>query len=317
MKHRLSIQRIVAASEAIDPAFRDTPQYEAETLRELLGCRLVVKVETLNPIRSFKARGAQFLVSQMSGSPHLVCATAGNFGQGMAYAARKRGWPITIFVGANANPMKVERMRGLGATVRTGSDNPDELHVQAAAFARDTGAHLVEDGREAAIAEGAGTIAVELLRWPKCFDVIVVPLGDGALLGGMARWVKAQCPTTRMIGVCATASPAMERSWRSKRVVSAPCDGTIAAGIVVGTPFEEAVNDLTGLIDDVLLVPDSSLIAAMRLAHKELGVVLEPAGAAGLAALLDHREQFRGGLVATVLTGGNVSPANMREWFAE
>jgi threonine dehydratase len=316
MKHRLSIQHIAAASEAIDPVFRDTPQYEAETLRERLGCRLVVKVETLNPIRSFKARGAQFLVSQLSGSPHLVCATAGNFGQGMAYAARKRGWPITIFVGANANPMKVERMRQLGATVRAGSDAPDELHAAAAAFAREHGAHLVQDGREAPIAEGAGTIAIELLRWPKCFDDIVVPLGDGALLGGMARWVKAQCPTTRMIGVCATASPAMERSWRSRRVVSAPCTDTIAAGIVVGTPFEEAVNDLTGLIDDVLLVPDSSLISAMRLAHRELGLVLEPAGAAGLAALLDHREQFKGRLVATVLTGGNVDPGNLQAWLS-
>jgi threonine dehydratase len=315
MKHRLSLQHIVAASEAIDPAFRDTPQYEAETLHAQLGCRLVVKVETLNPIRSFKARGAQFLVSQMSGSPHLVCATAGNFGQGMAYAARRRGWPITIFVGANANPMKVDRMRQLGAMVRQGSDDPDELHAEAEAFARKNGFHLVQDGREAAIAEGAGTIAVELLKWPKCFDDIVVPLGDGALLGGMARWVKAQCPTTRVIGVCATASPAMERSWRSKKVVSAPCDGTIAAGIRVGTPFEEAVTDLADLIDDVLLVPDSSLITAMRLAHKELGVILEPAGAAGLAALLDHREQFRGRLVATVLTGGNVSPNNLAEWF--
>ncbi len=315
MKHRLSLQNIVAASAAIDPVFRDTPQYEAETLHAQLGCRLVVKVETLNPIRSFKARGAQFLVSQMSGSPHLVCATAGNFGQGMAYAARRRGWPITIFVGAKANPMKVDRMRQLGATVRQGSDDPDELHAEAEAFARKNGFHLVQDGREAAIAEGAGTIAVELLKWPKCFDDIVVPLGDGALLGGMARWVKAQCPTTRVIGVCATASPAMERSWRSKKVVSAPCDATIAAGIVVGTPFEEAVTDLTGLIDDVLLVPDSSLITAMRLAHKELGVVLEPAGAAGLAALMDHRDQFRGRLVATVLTGGNVSPSNLSGWF--
>jgi threonine dehydratase len=275
----------------------------------------VVKVETLNPIRSFKARGAQFLVSQLSGSPHLVCATSGNFGQGMAYAARKRGWPITVFAGAHANPLKVGRMRALGATVREGSDDPDELHAEAEAFARKNGFHLVQDGREAAIAEGAGTIAVELLRWPKCFDDIVVPLGDGALLGGMSRWIKAQCPTTRVIGVCSTASPAMERSWRSNKVVSAPLDPTIAGGIEVGTPFEEAVTDLTGSIDDVLLVPDSSLIAAMRLAHKELGLVLEPAGAAGLAAVLDHREQFRGRLVATVLTGGNVSPGNLREWF--
>jgi threonine dehydratase len=131
MKHRLSIQHIAGAAAAIDPAFRDSPQYEAETLREQLGCRVVVKVETLNPIRSFKARGAQFLVSQMSGSPHVVCATAGNFGQGMAYAARRRGWPITIFVGASANPMKVERMRQLGATLRAGSDDPDQLHAEA------------------------------------------------------------------------------------------------------------------------------------------------------------------------------------------
>ena len=317
MKHRLSLQHIVAASAAIDPAFRDTPQYEAETLQAELGCRLVVKVETLNPIRSFKARGAQFLVSQLSGSPHLVCATSGNFGQGMAYAARKRGWPITVFAGAHANPLKVGRMRALGATVREGSDDPDELHAEAEAFARENGFHLVQDGREAAIAEGAGTIAVELLRWPRCFDDVVVPLGDGALLGGMSRWIKAQCPTTRVIGVCSTASPAMERSWRSNKVVSAPMAPTIAGGIEVGTPFEEAVTDLAGSIDDVLLVPDSSLITAMRLAHKELGLVLEPAGAAGLAAVLDHRAQFRGRLVATVLTGGNVSPANMKEWLAD
>lgn len=315
MKHRLSLQNIVAASAAIDPVFRDTPQYEAETLHEQLGCRLVVKVETLNPIRSFKARGAQFLVSQLSGAPHLVCATSGNFGQGMAYAARRRGWPITIFVGAHANPLKVGRMRALGATLRVGSDDPDELHAETEAFARKNDFRLVQDGREPAIAEGAGTIAVELLRWPKCFDDVVVPLGDGALLGGMARWVKAQCPTARVIGVCSTASPAMERSWRSRKVVSAPVEDTIAGGIDVGTPFEEAVNDLTGLIDDVLLVPDSSLITAMRLVHKELGIVLEPAGAAGVAAVLDHREQFSGRLVATVFTGGNVNPSKLTEWF--
>ena len=107
MKHRLSIQHITAASEAIDPAFRDTPQFEAETLSPQLGFRVVVKVETLNPIRSFKARGAQFLVSQLSGSPHLVCATAGNFGQGMAYAARKRGIPLTVRSRSSSAPTPI------------------------------------------------------------------------------------------------------------------------------------------------------------------------------------------------------------------
>ena len=120
-----SADGIIAASRAIDPVFLNSPLIEQQTANTALGLRLFAKLETLNPIRSFKARGAQFLLSQLAGSPHLVCATAGNFGQGMAYAARTRGWPITIFVGENANPMKVERMRQLGATVRAGSDDPD------------------------------------------------------------------------------------------------------------------------------------------------------------------------------------------------
>ena len=127
----------------------------------------------------------------------------------------------------------------------------------------------------------------------------------------------SSCCVGRSASTTSSCRSATERSWRSQKVVSAPCSDTIASGIAVGTPFEEAVTDLTGLIDDVLLVPDSTLITAMRVAHKELGLVLEPAGAAGLAAVLDHRQQFRGRLVGTVLTGGNVSSENLREWLLD
>ncbi|MCI0353209.1 MAG: pyridoxal-phosphate dependent enzyme [Acidobacteriales bacterium] len=312
--HRLSLERIAQASEVIDSVFRDSPQFEAQPLGEKLGCRLVVKVETLNPIRSFKARGAQFFTSQLYGRPHLVCQTAGNFGQGMAVAARKHGLPITIFTSIGANALKVARMRSLGADVRTAGTTPDEAQSAAKTFAAEAGALLVEDGREAAIAEGAGTIGRELLRWPEPFDALLVPLGDGALLGGIARWVKAHSPTTRMLGVCATGSQAMERSWRRGQVVSMAAQ-TIADGIAVQTPFAESVADLRALIDDILLVDDTALIEGMRLAHRELGLVLEPAGAAGLAALLTQGEPFRGKLVSTVLTGGNVTPEQMRQWL--
>ena len=293
MDHRLSLERIAQAATVIDPVFLDSPQFRAETLEGRLGCRLVVKVETLNPIRSFKGRGAELFVASLEGRPHLACTTAGNFGQGMAYACRRRGIPLTIFTSLHANPLKVERMRALGAEVRQVGEDFDEAHLAAQAFAADSGARLVEDGRDAAIAEGAGTIGSELLRWPEPFDAILVPLGDGSLLAGIARWVKAHRPATRMIGVCASGAPAMERSWRAGRVVELERADTIADGISVRSPYPEAVADLGGQIDDVVLVEDETIVEAMRLAHRELGLVLEPAGAAGLAALLAHGERFR------------------------
>jgi threonine dehydratase len=234
----------------------------------------------------------------------------------MAHAARKHGLPLTVFTNIEASPLKVERMRLLGADVRTMGNDSNEAHEAARAFAAQTGAVLVEDGRDTAIAEGAGTIGPELLRWPEPFDAVLAPLGDGALLSGIARWIKAYSPATRVIGVCASGAAAMERSWRHGRVVVAETPAkTIADGIAIRTPFAEAVTDLTGIVDDILLVDDTALIAAMRLIHRELGVVLEPSGAAGPAALLTHGEQFHGQLVGTVLTGGNLTPEQMREWL--
>ena len=311
---RLSLERIAQASTIIEPAFRDSPQFEAQPIGARLGCRIVVKVETLNPIRSFKARGAQFFVSQLTGNPHLVCASSGNFGQGMAYAARRRGLPLTVFTNIDANPLKVERMCALDADVRAAGDGPDDALHAARAFAAEVGALLIEDGREPAIAEGAGTIGLELLRWPERFDALLIPVGDGALLGGIGRWVKAHSPTTKLIGVCAAGSPAMERSWRADRVI-AIAPRTIADGIAIQTPSAEALADLRAVMDDVVFVDDAALIAAIRVAHRDLGLVLEPSGAAALAGVLTHAERFRDQRVGTVLTGGNLAAEQMRLWL--
>ncbi len=298
----------------VDPVFLNSPQYLAEALSEKLGCRPVVKVETLNPIRSFKGRGAEFFVASLAGRPHLVCATAGNFGQGMAFAARKRGLRITIFVDANVNSLKIERMRALGADVRV-AKGPDAA-AEAEVFAAEHGGLLVVDGRDAAIGEGAGTIGMELLRWPQPFDAMVVPLGDGSLLAGVARWVKAHHPATRMVGVCAAGSPAMERSWRAGRVQEHSGAGTIAGGLSVTLPYAEALADITGQVDDIVLVEDAAMLQAMRLAHRELGLVLEPSGAAGLAALMVHNKLFHGQLVGVILTGGNLSADEIQQWLS-
>jgi threonine dehydratase len=313
--HRLSLERIAQARAVIDPVFLDSPQFRAETLERDLGCRLVVKNETSNPIRSFKGRGTEFLVATIVGRPHLVCATAGNFGQGMAFSARKRGLALTVFAGANANPLKIERMRALGADVRVEAEDYGGAHRAARDFVAATGALLVEDGRDRAITEGAGTIGIELLRWPEAFDAILVPLGDGALLAGVSRWVKSHDPRVQMIGVCASGAPAMERSWRARQLRALDRANTIADGIAICDPYPEALGDLVGLIDDIVLVEDEALLAAMRLAHRELGVVLEPAGAAGVAAALYHGERFRDRMVGTILTGGNITADQQRQWL--
>ena len=314
--HRLSVERIEQAAGIIDPVFLNSPQFRAEALEKQLGCRVVVKVETLNPIRSFKGRGTEYLAATLSGRPHLACATAGNFGQGMAFAARKRGLRLTIFASATANPLKIERMCALGAEVRLVGDNFKVAHSAAKAFAAENGAELIEDGRVPAITEGAGTIGLELLRWPEPFDAILVPLGDGALLAGVARWVKAHRPATVMIGICASGAPAMERSWRARQAQELGRDETIADGISVQSPYPEAVADIVGLADDVLLVEDHALVSAMQHAHRELGVVLEPSGAAGLAALMTYRERFKGQLIGTILTGGNLTDEQMKQWLS-
>lgn len=314
-KLRLSLARIEEASRVIDPVFRCSPQFSSAGLNEQLGLEMVCKVETVNPIRSFKGRGADYFVHQLGDdNQRLVCASAGNFGQGLAYAARKRVITVTVFAAETANPLKVERMRTLGAEViLTGADF-DSAKQAARDFAESEGLPFVEDGREVAISEGVGTIGLELSRWPKPFDSVLVPLGNGALLAGIGRWIKAVSPQTRVIGVCAEGAPAMAISWRSGRTIQTETVNTIAEGIAVRVPVEEALDDLRLVVDDILLVDDQTMLHATRLLFRELGAVVEPAGAAGVAAAIAYREKFAGQLAATVLCGGNVTEAQIQQW---
>lgn len=171
------------------------------------------------------------------------------------------------------------------------------------------------DSLEPATGEGAATIGVELLREPAPFDALLLALGNGALLTGVGRWVKAHAPATELIGVAATGAPAMVESWRAGRIVSHERIDTIADGIGVRLPVPEAVADMQGAVDDALLVEDATILRAMRLLHEQLGLVVEPSGAVGVAALLEQPARFRGRRVATVLCGGNLTPAQMRDWL--
>jgi threonine dehydratase len=312
---RLSLESIAAATRQIDPVFLNTPQFESESLSKALDLELVLKVETINPIRCFKGRGADLFVSRLpTRSPKLVCASAGNLGQGLAYAARKRGFEVVVFAAETANPLKLERMRQLKAEVRVFGRDFDAAKQQACAFAQETGAHFVEDGRELAISEGAGTVAVELCLWPQRFDFVLVPIGNGALLSGIGRWMKAHSPATRIVGVCAAGAPAMSLSFQGE-MQSTESVATIADGIAVRVPVPEAVADLKPVVDEVLLVEDDAIVESMQLAFRHHGLVVEPAGAAGLAAAITYKERFRGALVATPLCGGNLTSEQIHTWL--
>jgi threonine dehydratase/peptide deformylase len=318
-QHRLSLERIAEAARFIDPVFLRSPQFVCEPLTERAGCRLTLKVETVNPIRSFKGRGADYLVGKLverGQRAPLVCASAGNFGQGMAYACRKHGLPLVVFAARGANPLKLARMRALGADVRIAGEDLEDAKQTARAWAAEQAARFIEDGFEPEISEGAGSIAVELLAHGDAFDVIVVPLGDGALLNGIARWTKAASPSTRVIGVCSRGAPAMVEAWRrgpGEPIASARVD-TIADGIAVRAPIAASLHDMRGTVDDIVEVDDDALLEAMRLLHAHAGLVTEPAGVAGLAALLAGHIDVGAGRVATVICGGNTTNEQLAQF---
>jgi threonine dehydratase len=305
MDAAVSVERIREAARVIDPIFLNSPQFASERL----GANIVLKVETVNPIRSFKGRGTDYLLQRLGDEKReLVCASAGNFGQGMAYACRKRGVRLKVFASESANPLKVERMRALGATVDLVAGDFDD----AKDAARRDGRLFIEDGLLGPIAEGAGTIGVELDA-AQPLDAVFVPLGNGALVNGVGTWLKHHT-ATKVIAVCASGAPSMALSWRSHRPISAP-SSTIADGIAVRVPVPEAVGITEKTVDDVMLVSDDEMRAAMRSLFYEAGLLVEPAGAAGLAAIAQRRAEFIDQRVATILTGGNLTEQQIRDWI--
>ncbi len=312
---RITLARIEEAERAIDPVYLRTPQYVNESLSDLLGARLILKVETVNPIRSFKGRGATWLVRNLATRDRIMCASAGNFGQAMAWACRAAGVPITIYASVNANSLKIERMRAFGAEVILAGEDFDAAKAAGKAAAAAQGIRFVEDSLDPEPTEGAGTMGLELARFGEEFDALVVPLGNGAMLAGVATAIRALRPNVRVVAVQSSGAPAMTESMLSGTLVTHERIDTIADGIGVRQPVPQALDDLKGLVQDYLLVPDSVTLEAMRLYHLHAGLVVEPSGGVGLGAIMAHRGLFAGQRVATIVCGGNLTAAQMKEWL--
>ncbi|MEV4003772.1 pyridoxal-phosphate dependent enzyme [Actinomadura sp. NPDC049753] len=313
---RLDMARIRAARQVIDPVFLDSPRYRCEALEPDLGCAVTVKLETANPVRSFKGRGTELVAALLdeNGPRAAVCASAGNLGQALAWSGRGRGLDVTVVASRFAPAAKLDRIRALDARLELVDGDFDMARERAAAIARHDGIRLVEDSLDIETCEGAATIGLELVDAAPPFDAVLIALGGGALATGVGHVLKSLAPGVEVICVQPSGAPAMTRSWHRRRVVTTESADTIADGVAGRRPIPDVLDDLLLVADDAVLVEEASIVAGMRRLFEHAGLVVEPSAALGVAAILEDRDRFAGRHVVTIVCGGNVDLDAHRRW---
>lgn len=300
----------------IDPVFLDTPLYRCEALEPALGCAVSIKLETANPVRSFKARGTELVATQLAdrGSRAVVCASAGNLGQALAWSGRGRGLDVTVVASRFATAAKLDRIRALGAKLELVDGDHELARERAAAIARYDGIRLLEDSLDLETCEGAATIGMELVDAAPSFDTVLIALGGGALATGVGHVMKALAPEVQVICVQPLGAPALTHSWHQRCVVTTDSTDTIADGVAGRYPIPAVLDDLLVVADDAVLVRETSIITGMRLLLEHAGLVVEPSAALGIAAILEDPDRFAGRHVVTIVCGSNVDLDAYHRW---
>lgn len=309
---RIALDDIRAAAARIDGRVLRTPVRHSGWLSSQTGADVYLKLEVVQPTSSYKIRGAfnaTLLVSERSGAggdaPRLVTASAGNHGRALAHAARALGLPLTVFIAANAPRAKVDAIRAAGAGVRECRDY-DEAERQSKAHAAAGGGLYISPYSHPDVIAGAGTIALELLQDLPSLDAVIVPVGGGGLIGGVAIAVKALSPSTRVIGVEAAASCPFTKSLAAGRLVTIDVGPSLADGLTGNLDPDTITLDIVrDLVDQIVTVDESLLHRALAGVLTTEHLVIEGAAAAGPAAILGGRVELTGN-VAVVLTGANI-----------
>lgn len=316
LKTRLDIDRIRAARRVIDPVFLSTPMYRCDALGRQLGCTVSIKLETANPVRSFKARGSELVASLLTeqGRTAVVCASAGNLGQALSWSGRRRGLTVTVVASRLAPVIKLDRIRALDAELQLVDGDVELAREWATCIAQRRGIRLVEDSLDVETCEGAATIGLELAGEQSTFDAVLIALGGGAMATGVGYVLKTLVPEVEMICVQPLGAPAMTRSWHERRVITTESTDTIADGVAGRYPIPAVLDDLLIVADDAVLVDESSIIAGMQMLLEHAGLVVEPSAALGVAAVLEDRDRFAGRHVVSVICGSNVDLDAYHRW---
>ncbi|MDR6788032.1 threonine dehydratase [Sphingomonas sp. BE138] len=303
----VSIEDVRAAQIRIGDAVVRTPTLISQTLSKLTGATVYLKFENLQFTAAYKERGALNTLLQLSPEARakgVIAASAGNHAQGLAYHGNRLGVPVTIVMPRNTPVVKVVQTQGHGATVILEGDTFDAAYAHARVLEAERGFTFVHPFDDPRIIAGQGTVALEMLDEHPEIDLLVVPIGGGGLISGMATVARAMPRPIEVVGVEAELYPSM---YNRINGTDMPCAGdTLAEGIAVKEPGGITAQMVAQLVDDIVLVSERSLEEALSLLLQIEKTVVEGAGAAGLAALLAHPERFRGRTVGVVLCGGNI-----------
>ncbi|MEW6464810.1 MAG: threonine ammonia-lyase [Burkholderiaceae bacterium] len=305
----ISLKDIEQAAGRLQGQILHTPCVASRTLSDIVGAQVFLKFENLQFTASFKERGACNKLAQLSAEERargVIAMSAGNHAQGVAYHAQRLGIPAVIVMPRFTPGVKVERTRGFGAEVVLHGDTLEAAREHAYALARERGLVFVHPYDDAAVIAGQGTVALEMLHDVPELDALVVAVGGGGLIAGMATAARALRPGIEIIGVQTQRFPAMVNAIKGTHLPQG--SSTIAEGIAVGAPGALTEAIIRERVDDLLLVDEGDIEQAVLMLLEIEKTVVEGAGAAGLAALLRHGERFHGRRVGLVLCGGNIDP---------
>lgn len=310
-----TFQDILRAQKTLRPYLAPTPLYHYPMLDKLLNAEVYVKHENYQPIGAFKVRGGINLMAHLPAavrSRGVVTASTGNHGQSVAYAAQQFGVRAVIVVPEGANPVKVEAMRSYGADVVFHGADFEASKRHCITLEQEAGLYFINSGDEPLLIAGVGTHTLEILEEQPDMDVIIVPLGGGSGAAGACLAAKAMNPQIRVMAVQASGAPAGYLTWQARARRTAEIH-TFAGGLATGEPFMMPQRIIWDRLDDFILVNDDEMRVAVRHYLEKAKTLAEPAGAAPLAAALKSREQVQGQKVALILSGGNISPAELAQ----
>ena len=313
-----SFDDVLAARERIAPHLSPTPLYAWPLLSELVGTQIWVKHENHQPVGAFKVRGGVNLVSQLSEDERrrgLISASTGNHGQSIAFAAKRFGVRAIICVPEGANPLKVSAIEALGAEIVTEGRDFDEAREHCERLAEEHGYRYVHSGDEPHLIAGVATETLEILEERPETDVVVVPVGGGSGAAGACIAARGMGGSARVIAVQSEAAPAAFHAWKNRNLETDEMR-TVAEGLATRVPFELPQRIMWELLEEFVLVSEDEIRTATRLMIEGTRNLVEPAGAAPLAAALSLREQLAGQRVALICSGGNISLDQLRTVLA-
>ena len=304
----ISAETVEQAARDLAPHLKPTPLQFSRAFTDKARCQVHLKLEGMQPIRAFKVRGALNKVLRIPGSERthgVITASAGNHGMGVAYAALTFGIPATVYVPSNANQLKIEAIKRLGARVVEHGRTYQDAFLEAQ---RNRGEQtFVPAYDDADVIAGQGTLGVELLADVAAFDTVIVPIGGGGLIAGIAGYLKQRMPRVKVIGVEPVGAAAMKASFDAGRPVTLERVETIADGLAASRPGDICFEIARQCVDELVLVEEAEMLRAIRLYFEWEHLLAEPAGSAALAALLYHYSPSPSERVVVILSGANVT----------